>query len=140
MSHTRTRMTFAQIPTDWASLVGLYPLSPIRDNVVYDNVCEIIDAMAGRDLNKDQGDFLESLSILIEAYDREHNQICTSRMSPIEALKFLLEENHMTASDLGRLLGHRTLGSPILRGRRNLTLRHIKILAERFKVSASLFL
>ena len=40
----------------------------------------------------------------------------------------------MTASDLGRLLGNRTLGAAILAGRRNLSKAHIKKLAEHFKV------
>jgi len=51
-----------------------------------------------------------------------------------------LEENNMSGSDLGRLLGNRTLGSALLSGKRKLSKTHIKILAERFRVDASLFL
>ena len=46
----------------------------------------------------------------------------------------------MTASDLGRMLGDRSLGSRVLNGRRRLSKEHIKILCGRFKVSADLFL
>lgn len=46
----------------------------------------------------------------------------------------------MTASDLGNLLGSRSLGSKILRGERELSKTHLRMLAERFKVDAGLFL
>ena len=46
-----------------------------------------------------------------------------------------------TAADLARLLDvHRTLGAMILRGVRQLTLNHVRILAKHFGVSADLFL
>jgi antitoxin component HigA of HigAB toxin-antitoxin module len=46
----------------------------------------------------------------------------------------------MTASDLGELLGNRSLGSKVLRGERELSKTHLRILAERFKVDAGLLL
>jgi antitoxin component HigA of HigAB toxin-antitoxin module len=46
----------------------------------------------------------------------------------------------MTSSALGELLGHRSLGSKLLRGKRQLSKTHIRILADHFKVRADLFL
>jgi HTH-type transcriptional regulator/antitoxin HigA len=60
--------------------------------------------------------------------------------SPISILKHLLDSNEMNASQLGELLGNRSLGSKILRGERELSKTHIRLLAERFKVSPALFL
>jgi antitoxin component HigA of HigAB toxin-antitoxin module len=40
---------------------------------------------------------------------------------------------------LGRLLGNRALASLILRGRRQLSKNHIRLLARHFKVSPALF-
>jgi antitoxin component HigA of HigAB toxin-antitoxin module len=51
----------------------------------------------------------------------------------------MLKEQGMGGSDLGRLLGNRPLGSAILRGERQLSKAHIRILAEHFKVSTDLF-
>jgi antitoxin component HigA of HigAB toxin-antitoxin module len=51
----------------------------------------------------------------------------------------MLNEQDMGASDLGRLLGNRPLGSAILRGERELSKAHIRILADHFKVSTDLF-
>ncbi len=44
------------------------------------------------------------------------------------------------ASDLGRLLGNRSLGSLLLTGRRELSKAHVRLLAEHFKVDAGYFL
>lgn len=143
MSPTATRMDFARMPTDYDALVrNVYTLRPIHDGVEYGNVGEILDVLAvneGR-LSRDQRDFLEALTALVEQYDRAQKPLCASPMRGLKALKFLLKENRMNGSDLGRLLGHRTLGSAILRGNRNLTVSHIQTLAKRFKVDASLFL
>ena len=51
-----------------------------------------------------------------------------------------MAEHDMSASDLGHLLGNRTLGAAILSGRRSLGKSHIKKLAEHFKVDPALFL
>ena len=59
----------------------------------------------------------------------------------VDSLRHLLEENGMNASDLARLLGvHASMGSKILKGERALTVDHLRKLAERFKVSAELFM
>jgi HTH-type transcriptional regulator/antitoxin HigA len=100
----------------------------------------MIDRLAGFDLNGDQEDYLEAISTFVEAYERSRFPIDDSRISPLEVLKFLLAENDMTASDLGRLLGNRTLGPAILTGRRGLSKAHIRKLAERFGVEPGLFL
>ncbi|MCP4451497.1 MAG: hypothetical protein GY809_08550 [Planctomycetes bacterium] len=46
----------------------------------------------------------------------------------------------MTQSDLGRLLGERTMGHKILAGKRQLAVAQVKILARTFKVSPALFM
>ena len=46
----------------------------------------------------------------------------------------------MTAADLGKLLGERTLGSKLLRGERKIGLKYAKALASKFGVDLSLFI
>jgi HTH-type transcriptional regulator / antitoxin HigA len=142
MSRTKTRMDFAQVPTNYPELVRAYPPRTIHDSVDYDNFGEILDVLAvnADRLNQDQRDFLDTLTLLIEEYDRAQGPLCSARLRGLKALKFLLEQNNMTGSDLGRILGHRTLGSAILRGERRLNVAHMLKLAARFKVDASLFL
>ena len=91
-------------------------------------------------MTKGQQQYLDTLSTLVEVYEAAHHAIDTSDISPIEILQSMMDEHGMTASDLGRLLGDRAVGSKIIRGQRQLSKTHIKILAGHFKVSPNLFL
>lgn len=131
---------FRQMPRTFGGLCRLLPLRPIHDEADYDNAIEMLDSLVGFDLNKDQLDYVVALTTLVGAYEDEHYAIDTTDKTGLEALKYLLEHNDMTASDLGVLLGNRSLGSKILRGERELSKTHLRILADRFKVDAGLFL
>lgn len=139
MSKTAIQNDFKALPRTYTELVAMLPPRPIHDDADLANATEVIDRLAGHALNADQEDYLEALSTFVEAYEQERYPISDGRVSPLEALKFLLDENGETASDLGRLLGNRTLGSAILAGKRSLSKAHIKKLAERFKVEPGLF-
>jgi HTH-type transcriptional regulator/antitoxin HigA len=129
------------MPGRFTDLVALLPPHVIRDEADYDNVIEFMDKLLARPkLTKGHTEFFETWSVLIGAYEDEHHAIETSHISGVDALKHLLEQNEMTASDLGVLLGNRSLGSKILRGERELSKTHLRILANRFKVDAGLFL
>jgi HTH-type transcriptional regulator / antitoxin HigA len=130
-----------KLPSSFNALVKLMVPHAIRDNVDYDNVAEIVDRLAVMDHRTDgQEEYLETLSQLIEAYDNEHHPIDVSGIKGIKALKLLMDGHEMTASGLGRLLGNRALGSKILRGERELSKTHLRILADKFKVSPALFI
>jgi HTH-type transcriptional regulator/antitoxin HigA len=118
----------------------MLPPRPIHDDVDLANATEMIDRLAGFDLNADQEDYLEALSTFVEAYEADRFPINDSAIAPLEVLKTLLAQHDMSASDLGRLLGNRTLGPAILSGRRAISKTHIKKLAEHFKVEPGLFL
>ncbi len=137
---TATRGDFRRVPRTYAALVAALPPRPIHDDVDHANAVEMIDRLAGHELNRDHEDYLEALATFVEAYERERFLIDDSAVTPLETLKFLMAERGMTASDLGRLLGNRTLGAAILAGTRGLSKTHIKKLAEYFKVDGGLFL
>ncbi len=125
----------------WAELTAVLPLRPIHDNIEYDNAVELLDRIAVLDeRTEDQEDYIETLSGLVEQYDDKHFAINDSDISPIESLLYLCEQNDMTASALGELLGNRSLGSKVLRGERQLSKEHIRKLCDRFSVSSDLFL
>ena len=122
-------------------LMELYTIRPIHDEIEYDNAVEMASLLAGLEpMTSDQDDYFDLLTDQIEKYDSEHYVLDFSDCTPLEMLKFLLEVNGMNGSDLGQLLGNRQLGGKILRGERQLSKTHIKILCERFNVSADLFL
>ncbi|MFX5756808.1 helix-turn-helix domain-containing protein, partial [Acinetobacter baumannii] len=61
------------------------------------------------------------------------------QVSPIEVLQFLMEQHQLTQSDLPEI-GSQGVVSEILRGKRDLTLRQVKALAERFGVGPAVFI
>jgi len=130
----------ASLPVTFAELCELHPPRPIRDLVDYDNTIELIDQLAlSSRRTQDQEEYLETLTILVEKYDHEHfARICKG--SPVTRLKKLLADHGMSASDLGRLLGNRALGSAILRGDRTISKAHALKLGEHFKLSLAAFL
>ncbi len=116
---------------------------PLKTEDRYLEARNIVDRLAvkGEDeLTEAECDQLEVFSVLMEKYEEEHHSIDRLNLSPIEFLKILMRESGTSPSDLGRLLGDRSLGHKILAEERNLSKTHIKILSEHFKVDASAFL
>lgn len=131
-----------KIPASYKRLIEEFPLRLIDSDAEYQAASAIIDRLAVRpedELDDGERDYLDALSLLVEFYDDEHAAI-DDRGSPIANLKALMEANQMKTIDLGNLLGNRGLASLILNGKRELSKAHIRMLANRFKVSAELFL
>jgi HTH-type transcriptional regulator / antitoxin HigA len=140
MKPTAVIPTFSSMPKTYSGLVSLLVPRPIHDQASYDNAVEIVHALAGFKLNRDQDDYLELMAKIIEDYERETSPE-PAPVKGIESLKFLLKENGLSADDLGSIIGvDRSIAYRILKGVRNLTAEHIKKLSSRFAVSADLFL
>jgi HTH-type transcriptional regulator/antitoxin HigA len=136
---TRT-FTHNDIPESYAELVGLFMPRPLHDDVDYRNALAMLDAMAGFEMNADQQDYFEAIATFVEKYEAEHHAIDEMKMTPVELLRSIIDEHGMTKSDLGQLLGDRSLGHRILTGQRELSKAHIRILAERFSLNPAALL
>ena len=131
----------AKLPTDFDSLVRLHPPRAISDEVEYELMQEMIDALTSIPKpSAGQKDYLQTLVILFSDYESRVHAIDTSDLSPLDMLRHFMEQHEMNASDLGRLLGERSLGPKILSGARGLSKAHIRKLADHFGVSADLFI
>jgi HTH-type transcriptional regulator/antitoxin HigA len=75
--------------------------------------------------------------VLIEDYEDEH--IPEPEGDPISVLKYFMEEYELKQKDLPEL-GSQGIVSEILNGKRELNLRQVKALSERFKVPVSVFI
>jgi HTH-type transcriptional regulator / antitoxin HigA len=80
---------------------------------------------------------IETLTALIEAYDREHYP--DQEVSGVDMLRFLMEQHKLTQRDLPEI-GSRLVVSEVLRGKRQLNTVQLLALAERFGVSPAAFL
>ncbi|HEX5244097.1 MAG TPA: hypothetical protein VFW23_12605 [Tepidisphaeraceae bacterium] len=102
----------------------------------------MLDTLAIRSegsLSADERDYMETLTLLVEDYDRKNEPLDLSGLTPIDVLHHLMEENDLSTSDLGRILGSKGVASEILNGKRSLSKTHMMVLAERFNVDVSAF-
>lgn len=97
----------------------------------YDKACERIYNLihsTGKPIESDspEGEELELLSLLVEKYEQEHYPV--SAPSPIEAIRFRMEQMNLKQVDIAPLFGSKTRVSEVMRGKRPLTLRMITLL------------
>ena len=138
---TRRFASHADIRKTYRELCEAYLPRPIHDDAQDEEDTAMMNALAVfTRLNAEQRDYLDVLTEFVDEYDKG-NKIRWPKITGLDALKHLMEANHMSAADLSRLLGtSRNLGAMILRGERQLTLAHVRTLAKHFSVSADLFL
>jgi HTH-type transcriptional regulator / antitoxin HigA len=123
----------------YLKLVLSFPLRPLRSDADLDRAVAMVDALTDRmELAPEEADYLEVLGRLIEDYEAEHDPL--PAMSPVEALRYLLEENGLTQAELcaQTSLPVATI-SEVLNGKRGISPRVRQALAKRFKVSPALF-
>ncbi|WP_293310242.1 helix-turn-helix domain-containing protein [Pedobacter sp. UBA5917] len=79
-------------------------------------------------------DELDLITLLIEHYEESHYPILPP--SPVEAIKFRLEQLGKNSSELSKILGARSRQSEILSGKRKLSLSMIRKLHEVLNIPA----
>jgi HTH-type transcriptional regulator/antitoxin HigA len=84
-------------------------------------------------------DYLDTLTVLLEDYER-NNCAELPEATPLGMLKHLMEEHEMNISDLGRVIGSQSNASLILSGKRAISKRVMRLLAQHFNVEPSVFL
>lgn len=85
-----------------------------------------------------EGDELDILVTLIEKYEQIHYPIPDP--DPIEAIKFMMEQNGLTDADLGIILNSRSRVSELFNKKRALTIKQIRILTEKLHIPASILI
>ena len=116
---------------------------PLRTEEDYLRAQAVVDRLAIKgeeNLTEDERDRLDIFSTLMESYEEEHHKFDLPEMSSVDLLRRIISLNGMSESDLGRLLGDRSLGHKILNGDRQLSKNHIKVLSDYFKIDAKAFL
>lgn len=97
---------------------------------------EIIDIVRD-DEHHPLANLMDVLGVLIENYEAEN--IPPPKSDPISVLKYFMDEYGLKQKDLSEL-GSQGVVSEILNGKRELNLRQIKALSERFQVPGSAFI
>ena len=107
-------------------------LKPIKNDRELNRALKRIDDLWGAKPGTPKGDELDVLMLLVEKYEDENYAIPAS--DPIEAIKFLMEQNSLSRKDLEPYIGASGRVSEVLGRKRNLTLAMNKKLHKGLKI------
>ncbi len=107
-------------------------LKPVKNDRELNRAIKRIDELWGAKPNTARGDELDVLMLIVEKYEDENFAIPSS--DPIEAIKFLMEQNSLSRKDLELYIGTSGRVSEVLNKKRNLTLAMIKKLHDGLKI------
>ena len=113
-------------------------IRPIKTEQDYNLALERVNILFDVKPNSDEADELDILVTLIEKYEKIHYPI--PEPDPIEAIKFMMEQNGLTDADLGILLNSRSRVSELFKRKRALTIKQIRILTEELHIPASILI
>jgi len=99
-------------------------IKPIRNDEDLQNAFRQLDRVFQAEKGTAEADEMEILVTLIEVYENKHYPI--SPPDPIEAIKFRMEQQGLTARDLEAFIGSSGRVSEILNKKRPLSLRMVK--------------
>ncbi|MFZ5587884.1 MAG: ImmA/IrrE family metallo-endopeptidase [Thermodesulfobacteriota bacterium] len=97
-----------------------------------------IEALMARPGSPEVDDEIEVLGILVEKYEEEHFPI--EQPTPVEAIKFRMEQMGLRQIDLVPYLGSRSKVSEVLSGKRSLTLKMIRALSDKLDIPAEILM
>jgi HTH-type transcriptional regulator/antitoxin HigA len=125
-----------QLQIYWANISSLLTIRNEKEyNAAVKRLNELLDEI-GTNEKHPLYTLLDTLGTLVHAYEEEHYPI--PEASGTDVLRFLMDEHGCTQSNLPEV-GSQGVVSEILSGKRELNVRQIRALAERFKVSAAVF-
>ena len=102
-------------------------IRPIRTEADYRKALKQVERLWDAEPGTFDGDQVEVLSTLIEAYEEHHHPIPAP--DPIAAIMFMMEQKGLTRRDLEPAIGSRSRVSEILNRRRPLTLPMVRALS-----------
>jgi HTH-type transcriptional regulator/antitoxin HigA len=113
-------------------------VKPIRTNADYEAALKEVERLWGAKPGSREGDHLDVLATLIDAYENEHFPL--DPPDPIEAIKFRMEQQNLTRRDLEEIIGSRTRIAEILNRKRGLSIGMIRRLHEHLGISADVLI
>ena len=98
-------------------------IKPIKTDVDYQAALIEIENLMAAELDSPQGEKLDVMVALIEAYEAKHFPM--GLPDPVEAIKFEMERKGLTVKDLEPMIGKPNRVYEILNRKRSLTLKMI---------------
>lgn len=113
-------------------------LKPIRNEADYDAALEEVGRLWGAKSGTPNGDKLDVLATLIDAYEAKHHPI--DPPDPVEAIRFRMEQQGLTRKDLEPMIGPRNRVADVLNRKRGLSIDMIRQLHDGLGISAEVLI
>lgn len=107
-------------------------IKPIHNDDDLQAAMTRVNELWGAEAGTPAGDELEILALLIQKYEDEHYPMPPS--DPIEAIRFRMDQEGLTAKDLEPFIGSRGRVSEVLTGKRPLSLTMIRRLHDGLRI------
>jgi HTH-type transcriptional regulator / antitoxin HigA len=123
----------------WETFRSATDIAPIRDEAHYQRMTAMLEALLDEttgDENHPAMGLVDIVGDLIEDFESEHHPL--PDVTGVQALKFLIEQHGIKQCDLHEI-GSQGVVSEILAGKRELNIRQVRALSERFGVSPATF-
>ena len=109
-------------------------IAPLKTRHDYRTTLKEIESLMRAKRNTPDGDRLDVLVTLVEAWERKHYPL--DLPDPIEAIKYHMEQNGLAPRDLIPFIGSRNRVHEVLNRRRPLTLKMIQRLHAGLRIPA----
>src|SRR5260370_18899579 len=116
----------------------LSEIKAIRSEVDYEAALAEVERLWGARSGTPEGDRLDVLATLIDAYEAERHSI--DPPDPIEAIKFRMTQQGLTRRDLEVIIGTRTRAAEVLNRPRGLSTNMIRRLHEKLGISTEILI
>jgi HTH-type transcriptional regulator/antitoxin HigA len=109
-------------------------IAPLKNRRDYRQALKEIETLMQARRNTPEGDRLDVLVTLVEAWERKHYPL--DLPDPIEAIKYHMEQNELAPRDLIPFIGSRNRVHEVLNRKRPLTLKMIQRLHAGLRIPA----
>ncbi len=113
-------------------------IRPINTEADYRAALKDVESLMMAKVNSPEGDRLDVLTTLIEAYEAKHYPI--DMPDPIEAIKFEMEQQELTIKDLEPMIGRSSRVYEVLAHKRGLSLNMIRNLNRGLGIPAEVLI
>lgn len=98
-----------------------------------------VEALMGHERTAQEDALLDVLVDLIEQFESRARPDLGHDPTPVETIRYLMEQNGLSQKNLWDLLGGKSHTSEILRGKRKVSNRQAALLGKRFNIAPSVF-
>jgi HTH-type transcriptional regulator/antitoxin HigA len=120
-------------------MLNSQPIKPIKTEADYRQALQEIESLFDAVPNTPEGDLLEILTTLVEAYEEKQGYTLPFP-DPIEAIRYDMESRGLSVDDLASYIGDRQLVNKVLQRVRPLSIEMIRALHKEIGISAEILI